>query len=427
MKRLKIGLLGLGQVGSGVYSILKSKRSDLVRKCGYSLQIHRIAVRRTAKKRSVHPKRSLLTTNARALVRDSKVDVIVELIGGIHPAKQLVLTALRSGKDVVTANKALLALHGRELFREAEKLGRHLLFEASVGGGIPVIKATREGLVANKIQSIRSIINGTSNYVLTKMSESGLDFKEALKLAQKKGYAEANPKLDIEGGDAAHKLTILASLVFDGWIRFEDVYVEGISRIRSEDISFAEEFGFVIKLLAIAKKSSSGVEAYVRPMLLPKSHVLSNVNGSNNAVLMRGDEVGDVLLYGRGAGSLPTGSAVVSDLADLARMKSCGQERSFHLESRLLRVKNTSSLLSRYYLRFHIVDRPGVLAKISAILGRYRVSISDVIQKERRIGSVVPLILLTHETTERALLKAVRSIDRLPITKGSAQVLRIEE
>ncbi|OGX06149.1 MAG: hypothetical protein A3G87_02090 [Omnitrophica bacterium RIFCSPLOWO2_12_FULL_50_11] len=427
MKQLKIGLLGLGQVGKGVYSILRSKRADLARKCGTSLRIVKIAVRNPAKRRGVRPSRHQLTADAHQVVRDPSVDVVVELIGGINPAKELIREALRTNKDVVTANKALLAEHGRQLFREAQKRGRHLLFEASVGGGIPVIKVVREGLIANRIRSIRSIINGTSNYILTQMSKSHLDFKEALALAREKGYAEADPTLDVEGTDAAHKLTILASLVFGGWIRFRDIYVDGISRIRSEDISFAEEFGYAIKLLAIAKKTPSGVEAQVRPTLLPKSHVLSSVNGSYNAVLMSGDEVGEILLYGRGAGSLPTGSAVVSDLADLARMRLGGIHHPFHMDFRSLPVRNVALLSSRYYLRFHVVDQPGVLAKISHVLGRHQVSISDVIQKEQRIGGVVPLILLTHRASERALRRAIHRINQLTVTRGKAQVLRIED
>ena len=425
MKQLKIGLLGLGQVGSGVYSILKSKGGALARKHGVRFHIEKIAVRRPAKKRLVRAKRSELTTNARALVRNPEIDVIVELIGGIHPAKKLILTALKSGKDVITANKALLAEHGRELFREAKRRGQHLFFEASVGGGIPVIKTIREGLIANRIHSVYSIINGTSNYILTKMSEEGLDFKDALKLAQEKGYAEADPKLDIEGTDAAHKLAILASLIFGGWVSLDDIYVRGISSIRSEDIAFAHEFGYVIKLLAIAKKSADGIEAHVQPALLPKSHVLSSVGGSYNAVFMRGDEVGDILLYGRGAGSRPTGSAVVSDLVDIARMRE--SDDFFSPELKPLRVRSMSSLLSRYYLRIHVIDRPGVLAQISHVLGRHRISISDVIQKERRLGSVVPLILLTHETQVESLVRAVRAINQLSVLKGKAQVLRIEE
>lgn len=424
MKQLKIGLLGLGQVGSGVYSILKSKGPSLARKNGASLVIEQIAVKHRTKKRLVRPTSIPLTTNAHRLVRNPELDVIVELIGGIHPAKELILAALRSGKDVVTANKALLAEHGRQMFAEAQRLGCHLFFEASVGGGIPVIKVLREGLAANRIRSIYSIINGTSNYILTRMSEDQLDFKEALRLAQKKGYAEADPRLDIEGIDSAHKLTILASLVFGGWVAFRDIYVRGISSIRSEDISFAREFGYTIKLLAVAKKTADGIEAHVQPTLLPNAHVLSNVGGSYNAVFMQGDEVGDILLYGQGAGSRPTGSAVVSDLIDLARLSD--QDSFFSPELKPLKVRSISLLLSRYYLRFHVVDRPGVLAQISKVLGSHKISISDVIQKERRIGSVVPLILLTHSAQARALGRAVQMINRLSVVKGKTQVLRIE-
>ena len=425
MKQLKIGLLGLGQVGSGVYSILESKRSSLAQKSGTQFTIDRIGIRHTGKKRIVTPSRRRLTTRVRDIVRDPNLDVIVEVIGGIHPAKELILASLQTGKDVITANKALLAEHGRELFRAAKKSGRNLFFEASVGGGIPIIKAIREGLIANRIKSIYAIINGTCNYILTKMSEEKLDFKDALKLAQQKGYAEADPKLDIEGIDSAHKLTILASLVFGGWVNFEEIYVRGISSIRSEDISFANEFGYTIKLLAIAKKTEGGIEAHVQPTLLLKSHMLSNVGGSYNAVLMQGDEVGDILFYGRGAGGRPTGSAVVSDLVDLATMSE--QNGLFTPNLEPLKVKNISSILSRYYLRFHVVDRPGVLSRISHVLGKHQISISDVIQKERRIGSVVPLILLTHDTQEHSIRKAVQAIDRLPILKDKTQVLRIEK
>lgn len=425
MKQLKIGLLGLGQVGSGVYSILKSKAGNLARRNGILFEIEKIAVRHPGKKRLVRAKRTELTRDARSLVRNPEVDVIIELIGGIHPAKELILSALRSGKDVVTANKALLAEHGRELFRVARNLGRNIFFEASVGGGIPVIKVIREGLIANKIRAVHSIINGTSNYILTKMSEENLDFKEALGLAQKKGYAERDPRLDIEGIDAAHKLTILASLVFGGWVNFKDIYVRGISSIRSEDIAFANEFGYRVKLLAVAKKTIHGIEAHVQPTLLPKAHVLSNVNGSYNAVLLQGDEVGDILLYGRGAGSRPTGSAVVSDLVDLARLSE--ENGMFSPNLSPIELARITSLESRYYLRFHVIDRPGVLAKISDVLGKHKISISDVIQKERRAGSVVPLILLTHGAREESLRHAIRVIDRLAIVRGKTQVIRIEE
>lgn len=427
MQKLRIGLLGLGQVGSGVYSILAAKQNTLQKKTGIRLAIKRVAVKHLAKKRLVKPRSGELIANAWQVVRDPEIDVIVELIGGIHPAKEFILAALRSGKDVVTANKALLAEHGREIFSLAQRLGRSLFFEASVGGGIPVIKTLREGLIANRVHSIHSIINGTSNYILTKMSEAHLSFKEALRLAQKKGYAEANPRLDIEGIDAAHKITILAGLAFGGWVKFKEVYAEGISRIQSEDIAFAEEFGYAIKLLAIAKKNGSEIETRVQPTLLPKTHVLSNVRGSFNAVFLQGDEVGDLLLYGRGAGSRPTASAVLSDLIDLARIRFGNARNPFLPELKPLKVRSISSVLSRYYLRFHVVDQPGVLASISSVLGRHKISISDMIQKERRAGSVVPLILLTHGTLESSLRKAVQVIDRLSVVRGKTQVLRIEE
>ncbi|MBI2166864.1 MAG: homoserine dehydrogenase [Candidatus Omnitrophica bacterium] len=427
MRTIRIGLLGLGQIGGGVYSLLKRKGRALAREAGASFEIGGVAVRHPKKARSVRVPKALLTTRPESLVEDPRIDVIVELLGGIQPAKRLVLEALRNGKDVVTANKALLAEAGEEIFQAAKENGQRVFFEASVGGGIPIIKALRESLVANRIDSIYSIINGTSNYILSKMSEGKLDFGEALKLAQEKGYAERNPSLDIDGVDSAHKLAILVRLAFGGKAAFKEVYSEGISRISNEDIAFAEEFGYRIKLLAIAKRDPDGIEARVQPTLLPKSHILANVMGSFNAILIKGDEVGEVLLYGKGAGPLPTASAVVSDLVDLAR--SLGSEwsaTSLPSGGGALKIKNISSILSRYYLRFHVIDRPGVLSKISSVLGRHRISISDMIQKERRVGSVVPLILLTHDAPERELRLAIREIDRLSVVRGKSQVIRIE-
>ena len=429
MEKLRIGLLGLGQIGSGVYSILTAKKDYFTREIGVQFILQKIAVRHPGKKRAVRVPRALLTTNALSVVRDPAIDVVVELIGGTREARTYVLEALRRGKHVVTANKALLAEHGDEIFETASRRKRWIFFEASVGGGIPVIKALREGLVANRIDSIHSIINGTSNYILTRMTEDHSDFTEALKEAQKKGYAEADPKLDIEGVDAAHKLAILARFAFGGKVRFREIYCEGISRIRSEDIAFAEEFGYRVKLLAIAKSSRDGIEARVQPTLLPKSHILANVNGSYNAILMHGDEVGNVLFYGRGAGARPTGSAVLSDLVDIAKLQTnCFDDAALRMRAirPALKIKNISSILSRYYLRFHVIDQPGVLSKISRVLGLHRISISDVIQKERSEGSVVPLILLTHDAHERDVRNAISAIDRLRVVQGKSQVIRIE-
>ncbi|PIQ86346.1 MAG: homoserine dehydrogenase [Candidatus Omnitrophica bacterium CG11_big_fil_rev_8_21_14_0_20_45_26] len=423
MQILKIGLLGLGNIGSGVYSLIKRKNKLIAQQSGVRLEIVRIADR--SRSLGISVPKHLLTQDVNQVVRHPHIDTVVELFGGVQPTLKFVLTALRSGKDVVTANKALLAEEGDQIFRMAERFDRKIFFEASVGGGIPVIQGLREGLVTNHIQSIHSIINGTSNYILSEMTERGLDFKTALKAAQQKGYAEANPTLDIEGGDAAHKITILASLAFGKMAKFKDVYVEGISAIRHEDIAFANEFGYRIKLLAIVKKSGDGVEARVQPTLIPKHHILADVNGSYNAILIRGDETGDVLFYGKGAGQKPTASAVVSDLATLGKARSASSPMRFPRGH--LTVKNISTILSRYYFRFQVIDRPGMLAKISDVLGKHHISISDVIQKERRTGRVVPLILLTHGVHESAVRRAVHAIDRMPVVRGKTQVLRIEE
>lgn len=424
MQTLRIGLLGLGNIGRGVYSLVSRKRKLIAEREGVSLEIARIGDRGPSVE--VAAQRKLLTKNIRSILRDPGLDVIVELIGGVHPAYEFVVEAFRNGKDVVTANKALLAEKGNDIFRAAERYGRQIYFEASVGGGIPVIESLRRGLVANRVQSIHSIINGTSNYILSRMSDDFLGFQEALKEAQAKGYAEANPRLDVEGDDAAHKLVILASLAFGKIMRFQDIDVEGITQIKHEDIAFADEFGYRIKLLAIAKQTKNGVEARVQPTLLPKGHLLSNVNGSFNAILIRSDETGELLFYGKGAGREPTASAVVSDLVELAKVRAGQKEPSTSLPKGELRVKGISAILSRYYLRFHVVDQPGVLAKISQVLGKHAISISDVIQKEWRAGSVVPLILLTHDAPEGKLRKAVSAIDRLPVIRGKTQVLRIE-
>ena len=424
MQTLKIGLLGLGNIGSGVYSLVRNKKNLIKSRSGVLLELIRIADKRNSFPFPVA--KNLLTKDAKSVLNDPQIDTIIELIGGIHPALEFVLEAFRKGKDVVTANKALLAEHGNEIFRTAEKYGRQILFEASVGGGIPVIQALREGLVANQVQSIHSIINGTSNYILSEMSEKKIDFNEALRDAQKKGYAEANPKLDIEGIDAAHKITILVSLAFGKIARFKDIYAEGIGQIRGEDITFADEFGYRIKLLAIAKKTSDGIEARVQPTLVPKNHLLANVNGSFNAILFRCDETEDLFFYGRGAGRKPTASAVVSDLVTLGKSRE-GRNNSFaRFPKGNLKIKSISSILSRYYFRFYVVDQPGVLAKIAQVLGKYKISISDVIQKEWCAGSVVPLILLSHHAHENSVRSALRVIDRLSVIRGKSQVLRME-
>lgn len=429
MKKIRIGLLGLGQIGSGLYKILTGKKKFFERQLGVSFEIVRIGEKFLNRKREIRPPKSIMTKNALSVVRDPSVDVVVELIGGTNAARMLIKEALKEGKHVVTANKALLAEYGDEIFELAHKMRRWICFEASVGGGIPCIKALREGLVANHIESIYAIINGTTNYILTQMTETGMDFSEALARAQAKGYAEADPTLDIQGIDAAHKLAILARFAFGGRVKFDDIYSEGISQISSDDIAFAKEFGYVIKLLAIAKKTTDGVEARVQPTLLPQSHILANVNQSFNAILMRGDEVGDVMFYGRGAGPHPTASAIIADLVDIAKnsLDLPVEDKSvIRVLGPQIPVKSITSILSRYYLRFYVIDQPSVLAAISKILGKHKVSISDVIQRERSAGKVVPLILLTHEAPEKDVRAAIRVIDRLPFVNGKAQVIRME-
>lgn len=429
VQKIRIGLLGLGQVGSGLVEILEAKRAWFMKQLGVDFEIRKIAVRNLSKKRSFKVAAHLLTDNPKLIVKDPSIDVIVELIGGKKEARALVLEAIKAGKHVVTANKALLAEHGDEIFKLAYQKKRWICFEASVAGGIPVMKALREGLVANKINSIASIINGTSNYILSHMTENGIGFEEALKMAQKKGYAEADPTLDLDGTDAAHKLAILSRYAFNGSIDFDSIYREGIKGIQSEDIQFARHFGYRIKLLATAKRSSEGIEARVQPTLVPEKHILANVNGSFNAVQICGDEVGDVLFYGRGAGSHPTASAVLADLVDIAKGGIYGPIQNSLLMRGIdegLKVRNIVSTDSRYYLRFHVIDQPGVLATISNILGKHKISISDVIQQERSEGKIVPLIMLTHETHEKSVRLAVQAINRLTPIKGRSQVIRIE-
>lgn len=424
MKHFKIGLLGLGQIGGGVYQLLSRKKAALCRGSGVHFDLVKIAEKDPERAKLFSVPAKVLTAQAEEVVRDPEIDCVVELIGGIYPAKNFVITALKSGKDVVTANKALIAEHGKEIFSVAAKHGRQVFFEASVGGGIPVIKALREGLISNDIESIHGIINGTSNYILTRMSREGLDFETALQLAQKEGYAERNPGFDVDGIDSAHKLAILASLAFREPLDFGEIGCEGIRGIDKSDIAFAAQFGYVIKLLAIGKKTSTGVEARVQPTLISRDHILAKVEGVLNAIFLRGDEVGDILLYGRGAGARPTASAVVSDLVDLASGKSFGENP--WLCRRTLRMKPLATISSRYYFRFSVIDKPGVLAKISGILGAHKVGISDVIQMERKSGNVVPLIMLTHDVNEKEVHAAIAKIRTLAVIRGRPQVLRIE-
>jgi len=428
MREIGVGIIGFGTVGTGVVKILQENGELIAERLGGRLAIRKIADIDLQRERDVEVPSSLLTTDAHEVIRDPRVDVVVELIGGEEPARSLILEAIREGKHVVTANKALLAHRGREIFEAAKERGVQVGFEASVGGGIPIIRSLNEGLVANRIRAIFGILNGTSNYILTRMTEQGEEFGEALREAQSLGYAEADPRLDVEGIDAAHKLTILASLASGSWVEFERVYVEGITRITPLDIQFSMEFGYRIKLLAIAKMTSEGVELRVHPTMLPRDHLLAQVEGVYNAIYVTGDMVGPTMFYGQGAGGLAAGSAVVSDLVSVGkRILEGAKGRGLLFMGGPVTYKAMEDLVCPYYLRFTAVDRPGVLSKISGILGANEISIASVIQKGREVNGAVPVVMMTHEAREEAVKRALEEIDRLEVIKDKTTLIRVEE
>ncbi len=425
---INVGIIGFGTVGTGTVKILLQNGPLIKERTGLNINIKRVADLDITRDRGVSLPSEVLTTRAEDILMDPEIDIVVELIGGIHPAKEFIMEALERGKHVVTANKALLATEGEDIFRKAKQRGLLIGFEASVAGGIPIIKVLREALVANNILSVYGIINGTSNYILTKMSEDSMDFHEALQRAQEKGYAEADPTFDIEGIDSAHKLTLLASLAFGIPLAYNSIYTEGISHLKAEDITFAEELGYKIKLLAIAKKVDREVELRVHPTMIPQGYLLSKVDGVLNAVYVVGDAVGETLYYGRGAGALPTGSAVVADIVDIASVIAgrCMPPRSHIPETTDLRIKPHEEVECMYYFRFSAIDKPGVLSKISGILGAHEISIASVIQKGRRVGKAVPLVLLTHRAREADVQKALREINQLDVVEGETVLIRVE-
>ncbi len=433
MREIKVGLIGFGTVGSGVAGILEKNSRLIEKRMGAKLVLKRIADIDLETDRGVKLKPGVLTRRAEDVIKDPEIDVVMELVGGIEPARTFILKAIRHRKHIVTANKALLALHGDEIFGEAHRFGVDVNFEASVGGGIPLIRSIKEGLVANRIHSIFGILNGTSNYILSKMTGEGRDFKGVLKEAQEKGYAEADPTYDIEGIDAAHKLAILVRLAFGTSLRFHEIFVGGISEITPLDIQFGREFGYRIKLLAIAKMEKGKIEARVHPTMIPERHLLSTVEGVFNAVYIKGDAVGPVLFYGQGAGQMPTGSAVVSDLVELGRnllVQAKGRRvpslsyQEFAIGKNPL--KKIEEVVMPYYMRFSALDRPGVLSKISGILGKNDISIVSVIQKGRRIKGSVPVVMMTHEAQEKNVRRALKEIDRLGVILGKTMFIRVE-
>jgi homoserine dehydrogenase len=410
-----------------VLSILRSEAAAIEEKTGVQLVLKKIAVRSLSKKRAVKAARRLLTRDAVSVVEDPSVDIVVELIGGIHPAKELIARALRSGKHVVTANKALLAEQGDFVFREAAKRSRELGIEASVCGGIPIIKAIREGLASNHITHFLGIVNGTCNYILSAMS-AGADLCCALKAAQEKGYAERDPKLDIEGIDSAHKLAVLARLAFRRGVAFRSISVEGIESLHELDVEYARELGYTVKLLAIGKKLPRGLELRVHPTLLPNDHPLSSVNGVHNAVFVHGDQAGDLLFYGRGAGMFPTASAVMSDVIDIARrisLHACGEPMN-EPAAPSAKVLPIGEIVSKYYLRFQAADKPGVLGRIAQTLGANGISILSVHQKESHDPRSVPVVILTYEAREANVRRALKAIDAQRDIREKTVVLRVE-
>ena len=434
MKPINVGLLGIGTVGGGTWDVLKRNAGEIERRAGRAIRISMVADKRIAFARGIVKGRAKVTDDAREVTRAKDVDIVIELIGGYTLARDLVLDAIAHGKHVVTANKALLATHGNEIFAAAQKKGVMVAFEAAVAGGIPIIKALREGLAANRVEWIAGIINGTSNFILSEMRDKGLAFADVLADAQAKGYAEADPTFDIEGIDAAHKLTILSALAFGIPMQFRKAYTEGIAKLTREDITYAEQLGYRIKLLGITKRAPKGIELRVHPTLVPVRRLIANVEGVMNAVLIKGDAVGPTLYYGAGAGSLPTASAVVADLVDVTRLITADPEhRVPHLAfqpDRLSseRILPMGEVETSYYLRMRVVDKPGVLADITRILADSKISIDAMVQKEPGEGEKrVDIVLLTHRAIEKNVNAALKRIERLATVVGKVTRIRLEE
>lgn len=432
MKKVNIGLIGFGNVGSGLIRILRERKKILRDKTQLQINVSKICDKAIASKRKIGIDKSLITPRAEEIINDPQIDIVVELIGGIHPAKEYIIESLKKGKSIVSANKALLSQEGRELFALARDRGKSIYFEASVGAGIPLIKSLREGLVANKFFSIFGIVNGTSNFILSQMSSHNCTFSDALKEAKSKGFAESNPALDIEGIDSAHKLILLTYLCFGKFVDLEDVFVEGISQISLADINYAKELGFDIKLLAIAKKENNELEARVHPTMIPKAHLLASVTGINNAIYVASDLAGNLLFYGPGAGQLSAGSAVVADLVDLAQDIKTGLFRPIldTIEDKSVKkLRRIDEIESRYYIRFIAKDRPGVLARISGVLAKFGISIASVTQKQKEgyRAQFVPIVMIIHEAKEKNLRSALGIIDRLDIINQKSVAIRMEE
>ncbi|HWT29231.1 MAG TPA: homoserine dehydrogenase [Methylophilaceae bacterium] len=431
---IKVGLLGIGTVGGGTYTVLTRNQQEIQRRTGKRIEIVKVADRNLELAKKVTEGKVEVTDDAFSVVNDPNVDVVVELIGGYGIAKDLVLKAIENGKHVVTANKALIALHGSEIFAAAQKQGVMVAFEAAVAGGIPIIKALREGLAANRIEWIAGIINGTTNFILTEMREKGLAFADVLGEAQRLGYAEADPTFDVEGIDAAHKLTIMSAIGFGIPTQFDKAYTEGITKLESKDIRYAEELGYRVKLLGITKRTAAGVELRVHPTLIPEKRLVANVNGAMNAVVVKGDAVGPTLYYGAGAGAEPTASAVVADLIDVARLATASADQrvpylGFQPDQMAdLPILPISEIDSAYYLRMRMLDKPGVLADVTKILGDRNISIDAMMQKEPEENETeADIVILTHVTKEKNMDAAIVAIEALAAIDGKVTRIRMEE
>jgi homoserine dehydrogenase len=433
MKTINVGLLGCGTVGTGVAKLLIDSSQVIGARLGATLNLKRVADIDIETDRGIQFDEGVLTTDANALVNDPKIDIIIEMIGGEGIAKELILKAIDNGKQVITANKALLAGQGNALFKAAAAKGVDLAFEAAVGGCMPIIKSMRESLVANRIHSMTGILNGTCNYILTKITDERRRFGDALSEAQQKGYAEADPALDVDGIDTAHKIAILTALAYGTEINLADVYIEGISMITPLDVEFAEHFGYRIKLLAISKRKGAKIETRVHPTMIPFSNLLSNVNGTVNAIMVSADAVGDIMLYGRGAGMMPTASAVISDVVDIARNLMAGTTcripalsfQQDHIQN--IKIMPMREIVTHYYFRFAALDRPGVLSTISGILGSHDISIQSMQQKGRKTDGSVPVVMVSHLAKEANVQKALAKINDLDVVGEKTVLIRIED
>jgi homoserine dehydrogenase len=431
MKKVKIALLGLGNVGRGVWMILNSNKEEIMKRSGYEVEVSKILVRDLKKERGVEVPSELLTTDFNDIINDDSIKIVVEVMGGIEPAREYMLESMNKRKHIVTANKMLLATGGDELFQKADSQGVMFNYEASVAGGIPIINGINESLTANKIEKLYGIVNGTTNYILTKMEFENLSFNEALKQAQEMGYAETDPTSDIEGFDAQYKLAILSSLAFGTKIKVENVYREGISKIESIDIQYAREFKKVIKLLAIVKDNAGKLELRVHPTMIPENHPLANVYDSFNAVFIKGNAVGDLMFYGRGAGDLPTGSAVISDIVSILRSNIDIDNINTVVKNNLWdkELYNIEGVISKYYIRLTVEDRPGVLGEITSVFGSMNVGLLSVIQRGRDIENEnkVTLVLVTHYTKEGNILNSIDSVCKLNSVYKINNIIRMEE